>query len=102
MNGRLLTAAPSLSVTPVELAILSLSVPSPVIDDTVTVRVVPDPATLLIVPATVPVVVVLKLVVPPPVRLSLNVTVKSTLEAFVGFAFARLMERTVGTVLATS
>jgi len=36
------------------------------------------------------------------VTLSLKVTFQATLEAFVGFAFARLIEETVGAVLSAA
>ena len=102
VNGTLLIAAPSPSVMPVDVARSSLNVPSPVIDETVTVLVVPDPVTALTVPATVPVVVVLKFAALPPVTLSLNVTVNCTLEAFVGFALARVIETTLAAMFGDS
>ena len=59
----------------------------------------PLPLTLLIEAEETPVVTSVKSPVVTPVTLSLNVTVKCTLLAFVRLASARLMDETVGAVL---
>ena len=64
-------------------------VPSPVPVLTVTVRVVPLPETPVMLAPLTPVVVNEKLDAPPPVTISLNVTVKSIEARFVGDGLTR-------------
>ena len=74
-------------------------VPSPEPVLTVTVRELPLPVTLAIEAPLTPLVTSAKSVLSTPLTLSLNVTVKFTLLAFVGLALARLMDKTVAAVL---
>jgi hypothetical protein len=70
--------------------------PLPVPVFTVTVRVAPLPLTPAIDAPETPLVASAKSLASTPTTFWLNVTVKSTLDAFVGLAFARLTDATVG------
>ena len=76
-----------------------LSVPSFNPVPTVTVYVAPLPEMPVIAAPVTPLWSTTKSPVPAPVTDSLNVTVKLTLAAFVGFASARTIDATVGGVL---
>src|SRR5215218_4089527 len=97
---------PSLLPEPSTIVSLSLrfrpSVPLPVPVDAVTVRVAPEPVTLVIDGDVRPEFASAKSAASTPVTLSLNVTVQLTLDAFVGLEPARLIETTVGAVASTS
>ena len=74
-------------------------VPSPMPVLTVTVREVPLPVTPVIEAPLTPLVTSVKSALSTPLTLSLNVTVKFTLLAFVGLAVAGLIEDTTGGVV---
>src|SRR5262245_59840890 len=97
-------APPSGRPTPSWMESLSIRsrrmVPSPVPEETVTVRVAPEPDTPETeAPAIPPPVVSAKSVESTPLTDSLNVTVKVNDEAFAGFAAARVIDETVGGVV---
>ena len=66
---------------------------------TPTVRVAPDPVTLVIEAPLTPVVVRLKSATVTPVTDSENVTVKNAVVRLLGFEFIRTLETTLGAVL---
>ncbi len=66
---------------------------------TVTVRVAPDPLTVVMDAPVIPVGVRLKSAASTPVTISENVTVKLTLARLVGLGLTRTLETTLGEVL---